>query len=151
MNHGHTLLIDGTRRRAPELERAAGARLLACWCTLLDLGTNAPPSEGLRRANTHEPRVEKFNGMTPVAAKKRRISQPIARKTDPGDPLWPQEPPRPADSPHNKRPDARMGNRTAPCPMQSALTNHDSSRTAHRLKCILFWSSIFTHRSMQSR
>ena len=34
MNHGHTLLIDDTRRRVPELERAAGARLLACWSTL---------------------------------------------------------------------------------------------------------------------
>ena len=41
-------------------------------------------------ANTHrlrEPRVEKSNGMTPVASEKRCISQPVARKTDPGDPL----------------------------------------------------------------
>lgn len=81
---------------APELERAAGARLLACWCTLLDLGTNALPSEDLQR--TRELQVEKSNGITPIAAKKRRIPQPIARKTNPGDPPWPPEPPRLADA-----------------------------------------------------
>lgn len=84
MNHGHTLLIDGTRRRAPAALSSSGARLLACWCTLLDLRTNAPPGEELQR--TRELQVEKSNGITPIAAKKRRIPQPIARKTNPGDP-----------------------------------------------------------------
>ena len=96
MNHGHTPLIDGTRRRASELERAAGARHLACWCALLDLRTNTLPGEELQR--TREPQVEKSNGITPIAAEKRRIPQPIARKTNPGDPPWPKEPPQLADA-----------------------------------------------------
>ncbi len=78
----------------------------------------------IRRARSHpvqhkpararEPRVEKSNGMTPVASEKRCISQPVARRPDPDGPPWPQEPPQLTDCLRNKRPDARMGHRTAP-------------------------------------
>ena len=38
-------------------------------------------------ARAREPRVEKSNGMTPVASEKRCISQPVARRPDPDGPL----------------------------------------------------------------
>lgn len=60
--------------------------------------------------------------MTPVASEKRCISQPVARRPDSDGPPWPQEPPQLTDCLRNKRPDARMGHRTAP---------------AHAKKCVL--------------
>ena len=68
-------------------------------------------------ARAREQRVEKSNGMTPVASEKRCISQPVARQPDPDGPPWPQEPPQLTNCLRNKRPDARMGHRTAQ-PMQ---------------------------------
>ena len=47
--------------------------------------TTAPPVVDPHQAR--EPRVEIFNGMAAVSPEKRCISQPVARKTDPGDPL----------------------------------------------------------------
>ena len=68
-------------------------------------------------ARAREQRVEKSNGMTPVVSEKRCISQPVARQPDPDGPPWPQEPPQLTNCLRNKRPDARMGHRTAQ-PMQ---------------------------------
>lgn len=73
-------------------------------------------------ARSREPRVEKSNGVTPVASEKRCMSQPVARRPDPDGSPWPQEPPQLTDCLRNKRPDARLGQRTAP---------------AHAKKCVL--------------
>ena len=78
-------------------------------------------------ASKREPQVEKSNGITPIAAKKRRISQPIARKTVPGDPPWPQEPPRLADA------------RPTSAPMHAwATTPPRARRRLHSRRLVMF-------------
>ena len=85
-----------------------------------------PPRPAQACSNTREPRVEKSNGMTPVASEKRCISQPVARRPGPDGPPWQQEPPQLTNCLRNKRPDARMGHRTAPAHAKTCVL---SSRT----------------------
>ena len=65
-------------------------------------------------ARPREQQVEKFNGSAAIAFEKRCISQPVARKTNPDNPLWSRQPRHSTVYPHNQPPGPARPSTPAP-------------------------------------